>query len=70
VVEWGRCFGSPGSPARLALEGTRRGGRREALDEIEAAAQDEDIVEKAQNNAEASIREFLKFSGYKKVEID
>ena len=44
--------------------------RREALDKIEAAARDEHIVEKAQNNAEASIREFLKFSGYKKVDFE
>jgi hypothetical protein len=27
LVEWGRALGPPGSPARLAFEGTRRGGR-------------------------------------------
>jgi hypothetical protein len=41
--------------------------RREALDKIEAAARDEHIVEKAQTNAEASIREFLRSLGYQEV---
>jgi len=41
--------------------------RREAIDRIEAAAQDEDIVGKAQNNAEDSIRQFLISLGYKEV---
>jgi hypothetical protein len=43
--------------------------RREAVDRIEAAAKDDDIVEKAQNNAEDSIREFLTSLGYEKVEF-
>jgi hypothetical protein len=41
--------------------------RREALDKIEAAARDEDIVDQAQNNAEDSIRQFLISLGYKEV---
>lgn len=41
--------------------------RRGAIEEIEQAARDEDIVEKAQNNAESSIREFLTSLGYEKV---
>jgi Protein of unknown function (DUF4230) len=41
--------------------------RREALEKIEATARDEDIAQKAQNNAEDSIREFLISLGYDKV---
>jgi len=41
--------------------------RREALDEIEAFARDEDIVGQAQKNAEDSIKEFLTSLGYKRV---
>jgi hypothetical protein len=41
--------------------------RREAIGRIEQAARDEDIVEKAQNNAENSIREFLLSLGYEEV---
>jgi Protein of unknown function (DUF4230) len=41
--------------------------RREAIDRIEEAAPEEDLVEKAQNNAENSMREFLTSIGYKRV---
>ncbi len=41
--------------------------RREAIDRIEQAARDEDIVQEAQNNAEDSVREFLISLGYKEV---
>jgi Protein of unknown function (DUF4230)/CorA-like Mg2+ transporter protein len=40
---------------------------REALDEIEVVARDEDIVGQAQKNAEDSLREFLTSLGYKWV---
>jgi hypothetical protein len=41
--------------------------RRDAIDEIEEAARDEDLVDKAQNNAEDRIREFLISLGYEEV---
>lgn len=41
--------------------------RREAIDRIEEAAPEEDLVEKAQNNAENIMREFLTSIGYKRV---
>jgi len=41
--------------------------RRDAVDEIEVVARDEDIVGQAQNNAEDSIRGFLATLGYRKV---
>jgi hypothetical protein len=41
--------------------------RRSAIDEIEKAAQEADLVEKAQDNAEGSIREFLISLGYEEL---
>ncbi len=41
--------------------------RRDAIDRIEQAARDEDVVEKAQDNAEKSIRQFLLSLGYEEV---
>jgi len=41
--------------------------RQDAVDEIEQTARDEDLVGKAQDNAEDSIRGFLTSLGYKKI---
>lgn len=41
--------------------------RREAINEIEKVARDEDLVGKAQNNAEDSIRAFVQSLGYDEV---
>jgi hypothetical protein len=41
--------------------------RQDAVDEIEQTARDEDLVDKAQDNAEDSIRSFLTSLGYKKI---
>jgi hypothetical protein len=61
LYDWDRGFFIKGDYA-LVEE-----ARREALDKVEAAARDEDIVEKAQGNAKDSIREFLTSLGYREV---
>jgi hypothetical protein len=41
--------------------------RREVTDEMEVAARDEDLVERAQTNAEESIGSFVRSLGFERV---